>query len=313
MTSFGDNEAEGEPEPSAVSTETAPLPRKPDWLRVRLTAGDSARGVADALSRHGLNTVCDEARCPNKAECWGQATATFMIMGSVCTRGCRFCAVDTAKAGQPLCAEEPRELASAVVDLKLRYAVITSVDRDDLPDRGAAHFAACISAIRARESAIRIEVLAPDYQEGEIEALLGASPDVFGHNVETVRRLQTIRDHRAAYSISLHTLTLASKWAGANSGIPVVKSSLLLGVGERREEVLETMDDLRKAGVTSLVLGQYLRPTSRQVPVIEYIPPDSFASYRRSALEKGFVSVVSAPLARTSYHARSSFEEGSAR
>lgn len=276
-----------------------------------MASGDSARAVAATLSRHGLNTVCDEARCPNKGECWAQATATFMIMGSVCTRGCRFCAVATAKEGQPLCAEEPEELAEAIIELALRYAVITSVDRDDLPDRGAAHFAACVLAIRARDPSIRIEVLAPDYHEGEMEILLGAAPDVFAHNVETVERLEAIRDRRAAYRTSLHSLSLASDWAKSHGGSPLVKSSLLLGVGEREDEVLAAMDDLREAGVTSLVLGQYLQPSARQIPVVEYIHPDSFASYARAARAKGFTSVVSTPLARTSYHARSSFEEGS--
>ncbi|MEI6875345.1 MAG: lipoyl synthase [Spirochaetota bacterium] len=288
-----------------------PAQRKPPWLRVRMASGDSAKGVSETLARHGLNTVCDEARCPNKGECWGQATATFMVMGSVCTRGCRFCAVDTAKEGQPLSAEEPAELASAIIELALRYAVITSVDRDELPDRGDAHFAACVLAIRARDPSIRIEVLAPDYHEGEIEILLGATPDVFAHNVETVLRLEAIRDRRAAYRTSLHTLSLASDWAKAHGGSPLVKSSLLLGVGEREEEVLAAMDDLREVGVTSLVLGQYLQPSARQIPVVEYVHPEAFASYAVAARGKGFGSVVSSPLARTSYHARSSFEESS--
>jgi lipoic acid synthetase len=236
-----------------------------------------------------------------------------MVMGSVCTRNCRFCGVDTGRQGQPLRPTEPEELAAAVVDLGLRFAVITSVDRDDLPDRGAAHFAACVQAIRSRDPGIGVEVLAPDYREGEVELLLAAGPSVFAHNVETVERLQKVRDRRASYRGSLHTLALASAWAAAHGGVPQVKSSILLGLGEREEEVLATMDDLRKAGVSSLVLGQYLRPSPMQLEVAEYVHPDRFAAYAAAARERGFEAVVSAPLARTSYHARASFESADPR
>jgi lipoic acid synthetase len=283
-------------------------PRKPEWLRISLPSGAGVRRVEETLGRHGLHTVCDEAHCPNKAECWGQSTATFMIMGAVCTRGCRFCAVATARQGEALRPTEPSELAEAVADLALRYAVVTSVDRDDLPDRGAAHFAASVRAIRDRNPGIRIEVLAPDYQAGEIEVLLEAGPDVFAHNIESVRRLQSVRDARASWETSLATLNLASAWSKERGGRPRIKSSILLGLGETREELLQTMDALRGAGVTSLVLGQYLRPGPRQLEVVEYIHPEVFAAYAKEARDRGFSAVVSSPLARTSYHARSSFD-----
>jgi lipoic acid synthetase len=249
-----------------------------------------------------------------------------MVLGGTCTRGCRFCAVNHAASGEPVRPEEAEELAGAVAELKLAYVVITSVDRDDLPDRGASHFAACIRAVKARNPAARVEVLIPDYREGELELVLGAGPDVLAHNVETVARLQPYRDRRASYAASLHTLSLAAAAGNALApagvgdpegdrarGTVVVKSSLMLGLGELPEEVLATMDDLRAAGCSSLVLGQYLRPTSAQVEVAEYVTPEAFDAYARAARERGFASVVASPLARTSYHARSSFEGTSAR
>ncbi len=282
--------------------------RKPEWLKVALPSGDNWRKTSALLKRRGLHTVCDEARCPNKAECWGQATATFMILGAVCTRTCRFCAVPAAHKGEPVNQAEPEELAAAVAELGLRYAVITSVDRDDLPDRGAGHFAAVVRAIHARNAGVRVEVLTPDYQEGEIEGILAAEPAVFAHNIEVVERLQSVRDPRASYEKSLHTLELA-----ARDGRAVVKSSLLLGLGETEAEVLAAMDDLRSIGCSSLVLGQYLRPTAQELAVVEYIAPETFARLAAAAREKGFVSVVAAPLARTSYHARAGYEAGLAK
>ena len=299
--------SEGE---SAGASRPAP-PRKPEWLRVGLPSGGNVRRVGETLERRGLATVCDSARCPNKAECWGMATATFMVMGSCCTRFCRFCAVDHQQRGATLCAEEPQELALAVSELGLAYAVVTSVDRDDLVDRGAAHFASCARALKALKSAPRVELLIPDYHEGEIEVVLDALPDVLGHNVETVRRLQCLRDRRASYAASLHTLALAAACSKAHGGSPVVKSSLMLGLGEEEAEVLCAMDDLRLSGCESLVLGQYLRPTMAQVEVSRYVTPDEFTRYAEAAHSRGFTSVVSAPLARTSYHARASFEGGS--
>jgi len=289
----------------------SPLPsRKPEWLKVPLPSGEGWKRMSELVKRRGLNTVCDSARCPNKAECWGASTATFMILGGVCTRNCRFCAVDTGKSGEPIRAEEPAELAAAVAELALKYAVITSVDRDDLPDRGAAHFAACVRAMRDACPGLRVEVLAPDYGPGELEVVLESGPDVFAHNVETVPRLERIRDARASFARSLATLELAASWARARGASPVVKSSILLGLGETEAEVLDTMDRLRAAGTTSLVMGQYLRPGSAQIEPVEYLRPERFRAYADAARAKGFVSVVAAPLARTSYHAREGFAAG---
>ena len=287
--------------------------RKPSWLRIGLPSGGNWRRVAAILEKRGLATVCDQARCPNKAECWGAATATFMVLGSICTRGCRFCAVTHAAQGESLRPEEPRELALAIGELGLAYAVITSVDRDDLPDRGASHFAACARAVKALDPPVRIELLIPDYREGEIELVLDAGPDVLAHNLETVERLQSLRDVRASYAASLKTLSLAAGRSQASGGSPVVKSSLMLGLGEEPGEVLRAMDDLRGAGCTSLVLGHYLRPTPRQAPVARYLDEGEFAGYAHEARARGFAAVVSSPLARTSYHARSSFDDSAAR
>lgn len=286
----------------------SPAARLPPWLRVDIPSGENARRVGAVLNRRGLETVCDSARCPNKAECWATSTATFMVLGSVCTRGCSFCAVAHARTGEAPRAEEPAELAAAVAELGLSYAVVTSVDRDDLPDRGAAHFAACANAVKALVPQARVELLVPDYREGEIGLVLDARPDVLAHNLETVERLQRLRDARASYAASLHTLRLAADRRSSREGGPAVKSSLMLGLGEEEDEVLRTMDDLRAAGCESIVLGQYLRPTAMQVAVARYLDPEEFAAFAGEARERGFRSVVSAPLARTSYHARSGFE-----
>ena len=271
---------------------------KPSWLKIRLPHGQNWRHVEEVLASHGLHTVCDEAHCPNKGECWGSGTATFMIMGDICTRGCRFCAVRAARFGRPLDPEEPQHLAKAIESLGLSYAVITSVDRDDLSDRGSGHFSACIRAIRELSPSTRVEVLIPDYIGQELKEVLSAKPDVIAHNIETVRRLQSVRDQRASYNKSLQTLTEA-----ASTGIPT-KSSLLLGLGETEGEVLEALKDLRSAGVSLIVMGQYLQPSPNEIPVKEYISPDRFDRYAEIARVLGFDSVLSAPFARTSYHAR---------
>ena len=283
--------------------------RKPDWLKVTIPAGEGCRSMSDLLKRRGLHTVCEGARCPNRGECWAASTATFMVLGNTCTRGCRFCAVNRAAQGDALDPAEPEQLAQAVAELGLAYAVVTSVDRDDLADRGSAHFGACIAAIKAARPSTRVEVLIPDFQAGEIEAILAAQPDVIAHNVETVPRLQGLRDPRARLEKSLATLALAAGAAPGKSGHrPLVKSSIMLGLGETRDEVIETLGLLRKVGCTSLVLGQYLRPTIAQLEVVDYISPEAFEAYAVEARSMGFVSVVSSPLARTSYHARSGFE-----
>jgi len=277
--------------------------RKPEWIRVRVPAGETWQQVRAILERRSLHTVCDEARCPNKGECWGAGTATFMILGDTCTRGCRFCAVATGKTGQPVLPEEAEQLALAVQELELKYAVLTSVDRDDLPDRGAHHFARCIQAIKHLNPAVRVEVLIPDFREGELEAVMDAKPDVVAHNIETVPSLQHIRDRRASYKKSLHTLRLAKQL-----GAGVTKSSILLGLGEQVDEVLAAMEDLRSVGVDVLVLGQYLQPGPQQLPVVEYIHPDQFKAYAKIGREKGFSTVVASPFARTSYHAQEAWE-----
>lgn len=271
---------------------------KPAWIRLKINEGPQWHIMKDTVEHYGLHTVCEEALCPNRGTCWGGGTATFMILGSVCTRACRFCAVSHGKVGEPLRSDEPEALAEAVAHLHLRYVVLTSVDRDDLPDRGAAHYAACIRAIKKRNPSIAIEVLIPDYQEKELADILAAGPEVVAHNIETVPSLQKVRDNRASYEKSCATLKTA-KIMGASC----TKTSILLGLGEEREEILNTMKTLRALGVDILVLGQYLRPTGQQIPVTRYVEPSEFEEYRRKALEMGFPSVVASPLARTSYQA----------
>jgi len=270
---------------------------KPPWLRVRAGGGPDFSRVKRTLSERNLHTVCEEARCPNKGECWGCGTATFMILGDACTRNCRFCAVKTDTGGVEVDDREPRNLAEAVGELGLSYAVVTSVDRDDLPDRGSGHYAECIKAVRG--TGAKVEVLIPDYIGGELKAVVEAGPDVLAHNIEVVERLQHLRDRRASYRRSLETL-LEAKRLKPNIK---TKSSIMLGLGETEGEVLKAMDDLRDAECDMLVLGQYLRPTAKQTPVVEYIPPEKFREYGEAARKKGFSRVVSEPLARTSYRA----------
>jgi lipoic acid synthetase len=277
--------------------------RKPDWIRVRLPSGETWKKVRGILAERGLHTVCDEAQCPNKGECWGQGTATFMIMGDICTRSCRFCAVRSAGEGRPLRRDEGEAIARAARELGLKYVVLTSVDRDDLDDRGAGHFAACIGAVKSEIPGTKAEALVPDYTERELAPIAAACPDVLAHNVETVRSLQGVRDARAGFDKSLETLKAAKRL-----GIGLTKSSLLLGLGEKPEEVFAAMDELRGAGVDILVMGQYLRPSPRQIPVAEYISPERFAFYAGEGRKRGFKNVVSSPLARTSFHARQAAE-----
>ena len=272
--------------------------RKPDWIKVRLPGDGAWKQVDEVLVRHGLSTVCDEARCPNKAECWGCGTATFMVLGDLCTRGCRFCAVESAKSGRPLRPDEPESLAKAVSEMGLKYVVITSVDRDDLPDRGSLHFARCIEAVRKAAPEAKIEVLIPDFSGAELEAITAAKPEVIAHNIETVPRLQHVRDGRASFDKSLLTLRQA-KALGAG----VTKSSILLGLGETRDELKAAYAALRTMGVDILVMGQYLQPSRQQLPVVEYIHPNTFALFSEDARAAGFSTVVASPFARTSYHA----------
>ncbi len=276
--------------------------RKPPWLKVRAPGGERYTHIKSRARQLKLHTVCEEARCPNIGECWGGGTATFMVMGGICTRGCRFCAVNTRRSGMPLDPDEPRNLAEAIAELELDYVVITSVDRDDLPDQGAGHFAACITEIRAAAPRTLIEVLIPDFcGRTELLAVVSdARADVTAHNIECVRRLtKRIRDPRAGYDQSLAVL------ADLKEQVPdrLTKSSIMVGVGETEEEVLETMGDLRAVGCDFLTIGQYLQPSSRHLPLVEYITPAQFDRYREVGEQLGFSYVASGPLVRSSYKA----------
>jgi len=282
--------------------------RKPEWLRVRPPAGENYAHVKTLLRDLGLHTVCAEAHCPNVAECWGGGTATIMLLGDVCTRGCRFCAVRSGNPRGLVDPGEPRKVASAIADLGLSYVVLTSVDRDDLPDGGAAHFAATIREIKARDPDILVEALIPDFQ-GDLEAVrtvVEARPDVLDHNLETVRRLQSVaRDPRATYAQSLAVL----KGAKGMRADLFTKSSIMLGLGETREEILTTMRDLRANEVELLTLGQYLRPSEWHLPVHEYVAPEAFDEFREAGEAMGFLYVAAGPLVRSSYRAGEFFLE----
>jgi len=280
----------------------------PDWLKVRLPGGGQYAEVRKLLKGLRLHTVCEEARCPNIGECWGVGTATVMILGDTCTRACRFCAVNTGDPGGVVDPLEPVRVARAIAQLGLKYVVITSVDRDDLPDGGAAHFAKTVRWIREFSPETKVELLTPDFQ-GNVEALrtvVEARPDVLAQNIETVRRLtHRVRDRRAGYELTLFVLRTWKKMAPDI----LTKSSIMVGLGETDEEVLETLRDLREAGVDIVTIGQYLRPTRKPVhlPVARYVPPETFAWYREKALKMGFLEVFSGPLVRSSYRAEQVF------
>jgi lipoyl synthase len=281
--------------------------RKPDWLRVSLPAGDEYERVRAKVSTLALNTVCKEAACPNIAECWGAGTATIMILGDVCTRGCRFCNVRTGNPKGIVDWMEPQRVAEAVRDLGWKYLVLTAVDRDDLADGGALIFANTVRAIHERAPGSRVEILSGDYH-GDLRALdivMDARPDVFAHNLETVRRLTpTVRDKRATYDQSLRILTHAK----ARAPKRYTKTSIMIGLGETEAEIERTMDDARQVGVDIFTLGQYLQPTRKHLPVSEYVTPAKFARLGELAFGKGFHQVVSSPLSRSSYHAEQAFE-----
>ncbi len=285
--------------------------RKPDWLRVRLAAGGRYAEVQHTVREHRLATVCEESMCPNIGECWGNGTATIMLMGGICTRACRFCAVDTGNPHGRLDVEEPANAARSVALMGLKYVVLTSVDRDDLPDGGAAHYAACVRAIKAQNPGTAVEALTPDFagQQSAVATVVSAGLEVFAHNLETVRRLTpAVRDPRANYAQSLAVLAHAHEVSAALPGRILIKSSLMLGLGETAEEIAQAMDDLRASGVSLLTLGQYLRPTVNHLPVIRYVNPEEFSAYRTLGLEKGFTEVVSGPLVRSSYRAERALE-----
>jgi len=274
--------------------------KKPDWLRVRFPSSPIFHSTKSLISDLRLVTVCEEAHCPNRWECWSSGTATFMIAGERCTRACGFCAVDTAKP-LPLDPDEPRRVAEAIGRLKLRHVVLTSVCRDDLEDGSAEHFAQTVRAIRALNPALVIEVLTPDFngRAESLQTVADAAPNVFNHNLETVERLTSLVRSRAKYRLSLQVLR---DFKAIAPGI-TTKSGLMLGLGEQEEEILASMDDLRAVGVEVLTLGQYLRPTPEHLPIIEYVTPEKFAEYKKIGLEKGFQHVASGPLVRSSYHA----------
>jgi lipoic acid synthetase len=275
---------------------------KPDWVRAKAPLGPTYARLKELMKQYSLHTVCEEAHCPNVGECWGGGTATFMIMGQLCTRACRFCNVKSGKPNGILDAEEPANVARAVKDIALKYVVLTSVDRDDLPDGGSRHFAQTIAAIRALAPDAGIEALIPDFGGGlaELQTVVEARPDVIGHNLETTGPLTSkVRDPRASYHQSLKVLEHVKQ---LNRGV-FTKSSLMLGLGEREEDVLQTFRDLRAVGTDFLTLGQYLRPSPRNLPVVEYVTPERFSHYQKVAEELGFLYVASGPLVRSSYRA----------
>ncbi len=279
----------------------AGVQRKPSWLATSWLKTPEARRVRSLLREQSLHTVCEESACPNRGECYNRGTCTFLLLGAICTRGCRFCDVTH---GSPLPPDpgEPLRVAESTAALGVKYIVLTSVDRDDLPDFGAGHFARTIRLVHGAAPGVGVEVLTPDFQgdEAAIGTVLEAAPEVFAHNVETVRRLSpTVRDRRADYDRSLEVLRFAARTA---PGIPV-KSGLMVGLGETDDEVLATLDDLRGAGAVSVTIGQYLAPSPRHLPVRRFVPPETFARYEEEARARGFVHVASGPLVRSSYYA----------
>lgn len=280
-------------------------PSRPDWLRIRLQTGESFGKIKGMMGQLKLHTVCEEARCPNIYECWSEGTATFMVMGDTCTRACGFCNVKTGRP-EALDTEEPRHVAEAVQQMRLDHAVITSVDRDDLPDGGAAHIARTIQEVRRINPSTRVEVLIPDFQ-GNWEALqlvLDARPDVLNHNTETVPRLYWRVRNRADYAQTLELLRRAHQFRQAQAPRMLTKSGIMLGLGESSQEVEETIRDIRAQGTDVLTIGQYMRPTMKHLPVERYWSPEEFEGLKDFALQLGFSFVESGPLVRSSYHAK---------
>jgi lipoic acid synthetase len=283
--------------------------RKPAWLKVQAPGGPNYAAMKKRARRLTLATVCEEARCPNIGECWGEGTATFMLMGEICTRGCRFCAVNTKRNPPPLDVEEPAKIAEAVAEMGLRYVVLTSVNRDELDDGGAIHLSLCIDAIKARSPDVLVEMLAPDFegQHTSVEALVWTDLAVFAHNIETVERLSPeVRDPRASYEQSLDVLNYAKQIRPEL----LTKSSIMLGLGETEQEVTQTLKDLRSARVDIVTMGQYLRPTMKHLPVHKYVSPAQFDRYAARAKKLGFDFVAAGPLVRSSYKAGELYVEG---
>jgi len=272
--------------------------RKPEWLKISIGANERYTETKRIVESHCLHTICSSGRCPNMGECWGKGTATFMIGGDICTRCCKFCNTQTGKP-LPLDMEEPTHVAESIALMKLSHAVITSVDRDDLPDLGAAHWACTIREIKRLNPETTIEVLIPDFQGRKklVSQVIEAQPEIISHNMETVKRITPLVRSAARYETSLEVIRQI-----ADSGI-TAKSGIMVGLGETPEEVEELMDDLHRAGCQILTIGQYLQPSHKHYPVAEYVTPAQFASYKETGLAKGFDQVESAPLVRSSYHA----------
>ena len=299
---------------TAQGAAVTPVGRKPSWLRAPMPAGRGFETVKQTVREHRLATVCEEAKCPNIGECWNAGTATIMLMGEVCTRACRFCAVDTGNPRGWLDADEPANAARTVQLMKLRYVVLTSVNRDDLSDGGAAHFAACVREIKRLNPGSAVEALTPDFQGvlADVETVVDSGLDVFAQNVETVRRLtHPVRDARASYEQTLAVLAHAKRHR-RDQGDVLVKTSLMLGLGETDAEIFATMQDLRAAGVDLLTLGQYLRPTVNHLPVERFVRPEEFEQFRAQALELGFLECVAGPLVRSSYRAEQALARNNA-
>ena len=292
---------------ASSDAERAPLGRKPPWLRARIGGGAAYDAVRQNVRKHKLATVCEEAKCPNIGECWSHGTATIMLMGAVCTRACRFCSVDTGNPRGLLDKDEPQHTAESVKIMGLRYIVLTSVNRDDLKDGGAGHYAACVKEVKRANPQTKVEALTPDFQgkTADVEVVLDSGVDVFAQNIETVRRLtHPVRDPRASYEQTLKVLAHAKEYRPD----VLTKTSLMLGLGERDDEIIESLDDLRAARVDIVTFGQYLRPTLNHLPVSRYVTPGEFDKYRAWGLERGFLEVVAGPMVRSSYRADRVFE-----
>ncbi|MEE8137551.1 MAG: lipoyl synthase [Thermoanaerobaculia bacterium] len=300
----------------AVSGESPTHHPRPGWLKIRLSTPPAYHRIKGLVDRLSLNTVCQEARCPNIYECWGEhGTATFMILGDICTRRCGFCAVTSGRPAPGVDPAEPEHLAEAVEIMGLKHAVITSVDRDDLPDGGAGHFAEVIEAVHRRTPAVAVEVLTPDFRgvPGALEVVLGARPEVFSHNVETVPRIYRKARPGSRYQRSLGLLAEAARRRDGGQYAGRVKTGIMVGLGETPEEVCETLREIRQTGTEILTIGQYLQPTTKHLPVDRWVDPQEFAVYREHALALGFSHCESGPLVRSSYHAHEHLAAAEAR
>ena len=289
-----------------------PHTKKPDWLKCRAPGGESYVRIKTLLRSWKLHTVCEEAHCPNISECWQSGTATFILGGDTCTRACRFCAVKTARKPPPLDTAEPLHIAESITQLHLKYVVLTSVNRDDLPDGGAAHFARTISEIKKQDQSVLVEALVPDFQGNPeaVRTVVESGVDVYAHNIETIKRLQSrVRDPRAGYERSLNTLILAKSRTKNHRKI-FTKTSIMLGLGETEDELEKTWDDLREYQIDILTIGQYLRPSLQHLPVERYYSPEEFKALGNNARKRGFIFVASGPMVRSSYRAAEVIKNG---